>query len=167
MEVVLVMFKDDERREFPLTGTRTILGRRQDCDLRIPTRDVSRRHCEIVPGEKRSEVIVRDLGSSNGTYVNGKRVAECTLKPGDRLAIGPVTFVIQIDGKPAAIEPEDAAPVLEEAEEPVVPVAANGVDTDDILDLGDIEFDLDDPTAAIEAVLDEQDEQDEKDEEKK
>ena len=74
MEVVLVMFKDDEQRSFPLSAKKTILGRRQDCDLRIPTRDVSRRHCEIGPGEKRSEVIVRDLGSSNGTYVNGVRV---------------------------------------------------------------------------------------------
>jgi pSer/pThr/pTyr-binding forkhead associated (FHA) protein len=167
MEVVLVMFKDDERREFPISGKRTILGRRQDCDLRIPTRDVSRRHCEIVPGEKRSEVIVRDLGSSNGTYVNGKRIAESTLKPGDRLAVGPVTFVVQIDGKPATIKPEHAAPVLEEGEQPVVPVPADGVDTDDILDLGDIEFDLDDPTAAIEAMLDEQDEEEEEDQEKK
>jgi len=167
MDVVLVMFKDDERREFPLTKTRIILGRRQDCDMRIPTRDVSRRHCEIGPGEKRSEVIVRDLGSSNGTFVNGKRVAECKLKPGDRLAIGPVTFVVQIDGEPATIRPEDAAPALEEAEAAVTPVLADGVDTDDILDLGDIEFDFDDPTAAIEAMIDEQDKEDEEDEEKK
>jgi pSer/pThr/pTyr-binding forkhead associated (FHA) protein len=161
MEVVLVMFKDDERREFPLAKTRIILGRRQDCDLRIPTRDVSRRHCEIVPGEKRSEVIVRDLGSSNGTYLNGKRIAESTLKPGDRLTVGPVTFIVQIDGEPATIKPEDAAPILEEAEAVVMPVPADGVDTDDILDLGDIEFDFDDPTAAIEAMLDEEDEEDE------
>ena len=161
MEVVLVMFKDDERREFPLAKTRTILGRRQDCDLRIPTRDVSRRHCEITPGEKRSEVIVRDLGSSNGTYLNGKRIAESTLKPGDRLTVGPVTFIVQIDGEPATIKPEDAAPFLEEAEAVVTPVPADGVDTDDILDLGDIEFDFDDPTAAIEAMLDEEDEEDE------
>ncbi|MFQ5805145.1 MAG: FHA domain-containing protein [Phycisphaerae bacterium] len=167
MEVVLVMFKDDERREFPLSATKTVIGRRQDCDLRIPTRDVSRRHCEIGPGEKRSDVIIRDLGSSNGTYVNGKRIAEAKLQPGDRLMIGPVTFVVRIDGKPATIRPEDAGPALEEAEEAVTPVAADGVDTDDILDLGDIDFDLDDPTAAIEAILDEQDEEDEEDEAKK
>ena len=164
MDVVLVMFKDDERREFRITKPRTIIGRRQDCDLRIPTRDVSRRHCEITPGEKRSEVMVRDLGSSNGTYVNGKRIAECTLQPADRLAVGPVTFVIQIDGKPTTIKPEDVAPVLEEAEQPVVPVPADGVDTDDILDLGDIDFDLDGPTAAIEAMLDDEDEEKEEEE---
>ncbi|MBU0616582.1 MAG: FHA domain-containing protein [Planctomycetes bacterium] len=159
MDVVLVMFKDDEQREFPLTSKKAILGRRPDCDLRIPTRDVSRRHCEIGPGEKRSELIVRDLGSSNGTFVNDKRIAETKLNPGDRLTVGPVTFVVRINGEPADIKPQHAAPKLEETEEPVVPVAANGVDTNDILDLGDIDFDFDDPTSAIEAMLDEEDEQ--------
>jgi pSer/pThr/pTyr-binding forkhead associated (FHA) protein len=160
MDVVLVMFKDGERREFPLSSKRTILGRRPDCDLRIPTRDVSRRHCEIGPGEKRSELVVRDLGSSNGTYVNDKRIAETTLKPGDRLTVGPVTFVVRIDGEPANIGPQDAAPKLEESAEAVVPVQADGVDTNDILDLGDIDFEFDDPTSAVEAVLDEEDEED-------
>jgi pSer/pThr/pTyr-binding forkhead associated (FHA) protein len=161
MEVVLVMFKDDEQRSFPLSAKKTILGRRQDCDLRIPTRDVSRRHCEIGPGEKRSEVLVRDLGSSNGTYVNGKRIAEARLQPGDRLMVGPVTFIVQIDGSPATVKREDAAPVSGAAKPSVTPVQVDGVDTDDILDLGDIEFDLDDPTAAIEAMLDEEDEESE------
>jgi len=160
MDVVLVMFKDEEQREFPLTSKKTILGRRPDCDLRIPTRDVSRRHCEIGPGEKRSELVVRDLGSSNGTFVNDKRVAETMLKPGDRLTVGPVTFVVRINGEPAQIKPQDAAPRLEESEEAVVPVQADGVDTNDILDLGDIDFEFDDPTSAVEAMLDEEDEED-------
>jgi pSer/pThr/pTyr-binding forkhead associated (FHA) protein len=159
MDVVLVMFKDDEQREFPLAAKKVILGRRPDCDLRIPTRDVSRRHCEIGPGVRRGELIVRDLGSSNGTFVNDKRVAESKLNPGDRLTVGPVTFVVRIDGEPADIKPQDVAPRLEEAEGPVVPVAADGVDTNDILDLGDIDFEFDDPTSAIEAVLDEEDEE--------
>ena len=121
---------------------------------------MSRRHCEIGPGEKRSELVVRDLGSSNGTYVNGKRVAETKLEPGDRLSIGPVTFIVRIDGQPAEIVPQDTAPKLEEAEDAVVPVQSDGVDTNAILDLGDIDFDFDDPTSAIEAMLDEQDEED-------
>jgi pSer/pThr/pTyr-binding forkhead associated (FHA) protein len=164
MKVVLIMFKDDERREFPLSTKKTIVGRRQDCDLRIPTRDVSRRHCEITHDEE--EAIVRDLGSSNGTYVNGKRVAETTLNPGDRLAVGPVTFVVQLDGKPAEIKPEHAAPTDREAQEAVTPVPTDAVDTDDILDLGDIDFDLDDPTSAIEAILDKEDEDEEEEEQK-
>ena len=95
--------------------------------------------------------------------MNDKRVAEAKLQPGDRLTVGPVTFVVKIDGEPAEIKPQDVAPRLDEAEA-VVPVQADGVDTNDILDLGDIEFDFDDPTSAIEAMLDEEDEKD-KDEE--
>ncbi len=161
MDVVLVMFKDDEKREFPLTQKKSILGRRQDCDLRIPTLDVSRRHCEIGPGEKRSDLIVRDLGSSNGTFVNDKRIAETNLHPGDRLTVGPVTFIVQINGEPVKITPHDFA-AKGAAGEAVVPVQADGVDTDDILDLGDIDFEMDDPTSAIEAMLDEENEDDDK-----
>ena len=162
MDVVLVMFKDDEKREFSINPQRTIIGRRQDCDLRIPTRDVSRRHCELGPGEKRGEMMVRDLGSSNGTYVNSKRVSETMLHPGDRLSVGPVTFVIQINGEPENVTSADAAPSLEDSDAAVVPVQSDGVDTGDILDLGDIDFDLDDPTSAIEAMLDDDDDDDDK-----
>ena len=162
MDVVLVMFKDDERRDFPLPSKKTIIGRRPDCDLRIPTSDVSRRHCEIGPGEKRSELIIKDLGSSNGTFVNDKRIAETQLHPGDRLTVGPITFIVQIDGKPAKVTPPSVATKPAGKDAAVMPVPADAVDTDDILDLGDIEFDLEDPTAAVEAMLDEEDEEDEK-----
>ena len=163
MDVVLVMFKDDERREFPLPKKKVIIGRRPDCDLRIPTSDVSRRHCEIGPGEKRSDLVVRDLGSSNGTFVNDKRIAETKLHPGDRLMIGPITFYVKIDGQPAKIVPELGGAKPGKKDEVVMPMAADAVDTDDILDLGDIEFDLEDPTAAVEAMLDDEDEEDEND----
>ena len=91
--------------------------------------------------------------------MNDKRIAETKLNPGDRLTIGPVTFVVRINGEPAEIKPQDVAPKLEAADEPVVPVQTDGVDTNDILDLGDIDFDFNDPTSAIEAMLDEEDEQ--------
>jgi len=161
MDVVLVMFKNDDKREFPLSKQKTIIGRRPDCDLRIPTGDVSRRHCEIGPGEKRGVVTVRDLGSSNGTFINDKRVAESKLEPGDQLRVGPVTFVVQIDGAPADITNSAVDPSARDKD--VMPVPTDGVDTDDILDLGDIDFEFDDPTSAIEAMMDEEDEKDEKD----
>jgi pSer/pThr/pTyr-binding forkhead associated (FHA) protein len=140
MRVVLVMFKDGQRREFPLRGTRTVLGRAHDCDLRIPTRDVSRRHCEIEISS--AAAIVRDLGSSNGTYVNGRRVAEATLNPGDRLTVGPVVFVLQIDGKPAEIRPADAA-VPRSAAKPRAPVGTPEEDTEEVLDLEELDLELD------------------------
>jgi len=151
MDVVLVMFRDGKRKEFPVTVPTFRLGRHPQNDLRIPTRDVSRRHCELLVQDDR--LVVRDVGSTNGTYVNGKQVEEVTLKPGDRLTIGPVTFVVQIDGKPADIEPFDS--VAPKA------AAASKDDTEDLLVLDDVDLE-EDPISAVEAVLDEEEDEDEK-----
>lgn len=100
MQVVLVMFRSDgERRSFSLTHDVTVVGRREDCDLRIPLGDVSRKHCRII--KEGDTLRVEDMGSSNGTFVNGRRIQEAVLSPGDNLQIGPVTFIVQIDGVPA------------------------------------------------------------------
>lgn len=99
MQVVLVMFREDgERRSFSITHDLTIIGRREDCDLRIPIGDVSRKHCRLLLNE--DGLRVEDLGSSNGTLVNGRRVQESILQAGDRLNVGPVAFTVQIDGQP-------------------------------------------------------------------
>lgn len=105
MDVRLVMFKDDERRDFPIESPRVVIGRKVECDLRIPTGDVSREHCEITTNGV--IVKVKDLGSSNGTFVNGNRVTEAQLRGGDRLSVGPVIFMVQIDNEPARITPHD------------------------------------------------------------
>ncbi|HQL53127.1 MAG: FHA domain-containing protein [Phycisphaerae bacterium] len=141
MNVVLVMFKDNERREFPLSGDKTVIGRRQDCQLRIPTKDVSRQHCVLIIDD--ASLVAKDLGSSNGTFVNGKRIAESELKPGDRLRLGPVTFVVQINGKPAEIKPEDVT--LQSTAEPTA-----AADDEETFDLNEEDFDLDDPLSALE-----------------
>jgi hypothetical protein len=100
MQVVLAMFKaDGDRRSFSITRDLTVVGRREDCDLRIPLGDVSRKHCRII--KDGDAVRLEDLGSSNGTYHNNRRVQEAVLAPGDQVRIGPVTFVVQIDGVPA------------------------------------------------------------------
>jgi hypothetical protein len=69
----------------PERGT-LVLGRSRDCDLTIASPDASRRHAEIVcePGSQ----LLRDLGSTNGTFVNGLRVQEHRLVTGDRIEIG-------------------------------------------------------------------------------
>ena len=104
MNVTLVMFKvDGTRRDFPITRGRVVIGRKNNCDLRIPLSSVSRQHCEIsVNG---SDVALRDMGSSNGTFVNDNRVKETLLNAGDEITIGPVSFVIVIDGQPHDIKP--------------------------------------------------------------
>ncbi len=108
MQVVLVMFRaDGERRSFSIIREMTVVGRREDCDLRIPLGDVSRKHCRFIRED--GAFRVEDLGSSNGTFHNGEKVQEATLAAGDTVTIGPVTFLIQIDGVPADDELQPAA----------------------------------------------------------
>ncbi len=111
MQVKFVLFKDGQRKDFDVPLGQTIVGRREDCGMRIPVQDVSRAHCQVTV--KEGVVSIKDLGSANGTYVNDKRVNDHTLKPGDVVRIGPVTFTVQINGKPAnIISPEELAAAL-------------------------------------------------------
>ncbi len=104
METSLILVRPgSQKREVPLNRARSVIGRRDDCQIRIPLNSVSRQHCELVrDGDRLS---VRDLGSSNGTYVNQKKVVEQVLNAGDLLAVGPCVFVVRIGGKPAEIDP--------------------------------------------------------------
>jgi predicted component of type VI protein secretion system len=94
------MFRNEGgRRSFSITRDVSVVGRREDCDFRIPLGEISRKHCRLIrDGEA---LRIEDLGSSNGTFVNGERVQESALQPGDTLQMGPVTFVVQINGEPA------------------------------------------------------------------
>jgi len=103
MQVVLVMFRGDgEKRSFSVVRDVTVVGRREDCDLRIPLTQVSRKHCRLI--KDGDQLRVEDLGSSNGTFHNGQRVREAHLSAGDTLAIGSVQFGVQINGEPAEEE---------------------------------------------------------------
>ncbi len=100
MNANLVLLKTNgTTKTFPLPGSVTVVGRQQECDLCIPLMVVSRKHCEI--NHDGGVLRVRDLGSRNGTLVNGKKIADAVLNPGDTLHIGPVAFAIQVDGMPA------------------------------------------------------------------
>src|SRR5687768_1098001 len=121
MQAVLVMFRSDgERRSFSMARDMTVIGRREDCDLRIPLGEVSRKHCRIL--RDGDSLKLEDLGSSNGTFLNGSRVQEAILSPGDTIQVGPVVFVLQVDGQPSDDELQpvqmesDAAGVLGEDE---------------------------------------------------
>jgi pSer/pThr/pTyr-binding forkhead associated (FHA) protein len=109
MDISLILLKKDgTKKVFPVRNKATILGRRPECDLCIPLQVVSRRHCQL--SQEDSTLKVRDLSSSNGTFLNGQKVSdEIQVKPGDNLQVGPLTFTIQIDGMPAQISAPDSA----------------------------------------------------------
>ena len=104
MDVNLVMFKSDgQRKDFPLINSVSVIGRGEECDLQIPLLNVSRRHCELRLDQ--DVIRVKDLASSNGTYLNNQRISEGELTAGDRLAIGPIVFTVQVDGQPEEVSP--------------------------------------------------------------
>ncbi|MFN7768787.1 MAG: FHA domain-containing protein [Planctomycetaceae bacterium] len=79
---------------FRLEKPITLIGRHEDCDLALPEQvKISRRHCCVARVDDR--FVVRDLGSMNGVRVNGKRVTEEELRPGDELAVADTVFVFQ------------------------------------------------------------------------
>ncbi|MGL4461424.1 MAG: FHA domain-containing protein [Planctomycetia bacterium] len=116
-----------------------VIGRQQECDLRVVSKLVSRRHCSLE--DHGGRLIVRDLGSVNGTMVNGKRVVDQSLlNPGDELEVGPLTFIVDYelaepDGM-VVLPAEDAdegpdlgfTPLSDEFDGPTIPVASTDDD---------------------------------------
>ena len=86
---------DLEGDRYPLLGAMTVLGRDTDCAIVVEDVNASRRHSEIrvtVDGP-RLVATVKDLGSTNGTWVNGERITSQRLTNGDRLTVGRTSFV--------------------------------------------------------------------------
>jgi pSer/pThr/pTyr-binding forkhead associated (FHA) protein len=122
----------------------TTVGRTDECQIRIRSSQVSRRHCELF--EKQGSLVVKDLGSSNGTFVNGKKVrGEKVLEPGDELTVGQVTLKVARVGE-APPPPRTPAKSTDTAV-----AEAISVDDDAAADEFEIDFDFDDLPVAEEA----------------
>lgn len=83
------------------------VGRDEDASVCIPFEGVSRRHAEFLPAP--DGVRLRDLGSTNGTAVNGAEVTEIALAPGDRIQLGSVEFEFRIETRTSLIELRERA----------------------------------------------------------
>ena len=75
-----------EGKRSVLSGSRVLIGRSRDCDITLEDPNASRRHAEL--RNEDGNWMVSDLGSTNGVKVNGRRVQEAVLQPGDELAFG-------------------------------------------------------------------------------
>ncbi len=137
MNVQLLVNKGATRgKKIQLRHETTIVGRRRDCNLCIPSSEVSRRHCLLQFQD--GCLTVEDLNSINGTFLNEERIADkSVVYPGDRLAIGPVHFTVQYELSPSVRErlqagrearpeelPLEAVPVEEES--PAIKVDPEG-----------------------------------------
>ncbi len=80
--------------QFYSLGGETVIGRGSECEIAIDDALLSRRHVRISMNAGAGTLVLQDLGSANGTYVNGVRVGDTTLMPGDELRIGSRRFIV-------------------------------------------------------------------------
>lgn len=100
-------------KSFPVAATgKMVIGRANNCDIQLPANHVSRQHAEVqVVGGR---LLVKDLNSSNGTYINRKKVADGELKHGDEVRFD--TFSFEVAG-PTGLAPSKVVAPDEEGEE--------------------------------------------------
>ena len=135
MKVQLIVVRGKpEGKVIPLAGPKFKIGRGETCHLRPNSEQVSREHAEFTL--EASAVIVRDLGSRNGTLVNGKALTteSCKLKDRDLVQVGPLTFAVSIQDAPAPARP--AAPTARRRPRRRLPAkpkpSPDDISTDDI-----------------------------------
>jgi len=97
----LMLLKDGEAIGFRLTEDVTVLGRAPECQIQLDSNMVSRRHAQVT--RDKDSYFVEDLGSGNGTFLNGKRINERTqLKANDRIKLGPILLRFESGTEPRA-----------------------------------------------------------------
>lgn len=92
-----------------------LIGRHEECDIQIPSRKISRRHCCLAQID--DQLFIKDLFSTNGIRINGIRVPEGTLQPGDELTIGNFKYAVKWERPPA----QNLQPQAIQAESPDIP----------------------------------------------
>ncbi len=90
-------------RRIPMTGAPMRIGRAPECELVLKDNRVSRRHARLAARD--GVLVLTDLGSTNGTRVNGNRVTEVVLGAGDRIQIGETSLVVETTGAEAEARP--------------------------------------------------------------
>jgi serine phosphatase RsbU (regulator of sigma subunit)/pSer/pThr/pTyr-binding forkhead associated (FHA) protein len=87
----LILLVQGQAKTYDLKSGDNVLGRLPDCDIQIDSNMVSRKHARVF--SKGTDFLIEDLGSGNGTFVNGQKVEQPqTLKTNDRIKLGPVLF---------------------------------------------------------------------------
>lgn len=149
MQVTLSLIGTKANKKQVRVTTPATIGRSREATLTIGHPMISRKHSELF--EQGGRLMVRDLGSLNGTLVGGEAVGEAVLSTGDEFTIGPITFRVQLEGAlaepaptaeaipiagTAPVElPAEAIPVAQ-AEPPIaeaIPVAAPMIEDEPII----------------------------------
>jgi pSer/pThr/pTyr-binding forkhead associated (FHA) protein len=127
-----IMQGSNTGKEVKIPTPKCMIGRGEDCHLRPNSDAISRHHCVIVTTE--NEVIVRDLKSRNGTFVNEEKVAdEAVLLNGDLLRVGPLQFELVVEQSVAKPKRAKVADIKE-----AVARTAEGSSVNSTSDLDDV-----------------------------
>ena len=96
MHLFLEILKDGKpKQRIVVKEGESYVGRADDCKIRIPSTNVSRKHCKLTLKDRLAFIV--DLQSVNGTFVNGAKISKSTiLREGDILLIGPITFRVMV-----------------------------------------------------------------------
>jgi pSer/pThr/pTyr-binding forkhead associated (FHA) protein len=87
-------------RVYPLVKDVISIGRRMENDLVIDDPRVSRRHAELRANQEQGQFVLIDLNSTGGTFVNGRRISQSILYPGDSISMGGVLLTFNQDDPP-------------------------------------------------------------------
>jgi pSer/pThr/pTyr-binding forkhead associated (FHA) protein len=111
MASVTVIFGGQEQKTYPLDKSRMVVGREPKCEIHIDNLGISREHCAF--SQRGEAFLVQDLNSSNGTYVNGKKITEHFLNHDDEIIIGKYMLKFKNEAQDVLKEKkqEDSAPV--------------------------------------------------------
>lgn len=139
-EVVLYFLEgENEGVEIRINPPRRLtVGRSEECDIFIAEKKISRTHCEIVV--EKDGIFLHDLGSTNGTYVNAKKVSQTDLKDKDKVRVG--TNIIQLA---VTMQTEEAAKAAEASAAAIAAEAAASSQGNELADL----FEADDAPSGV------------------
>jgi len=147
MPKLVVLSEGLTGRSHELKVDKTTIGRMEDNTFQIAEQSVSSHHCEVLL--KGNDVIVRDLDSTNGTYINGEKISEKVLKPGQILRLGNVEARLEGDGAPTPSSPPAAgatAPADKKKQNQNTSVIPRGVKLNEF-EQGAVKFDKNSPFA--------------------
>jgi pSer/pThr/pTyr-binding forkhead associated (FHA) protein len=101
-------------RAHELNVDRTTIGRVEDNTFQIADPSVSSHHCEVLL--RGADIVIKDLNSTNGSFINGEKIAETVLKPGQTLRLGQVELRLEVEGMPPVPAAAPAAPAKKAVE---------------------------------------------------
>ncbi|HIG28475.1 MAG TPA: FHA domain-containing protein [Verrucomicrobiales bacterium] len=111
MARLVVLSEGFTGKTYELKVDRTTIGRMEDNSFQIAEPSISSHHCEII--RQGDSITVKDLSSTNGTYISGEKITEKVLKPGQVLRLGQVQIRLETGDKgPGSIDPTDKTMVI-------------------------------------------------------